>query len=124
MSFSEGRSFLSRDESAPAARPSAIQTARPIACRAKVLGRALLATRTDANRLWMLLSRNAEDAFPSTTATTAVAVSLPITPTTRADFPIVAANGASTANAATPTSVALHLNQTASISCWYEFISS
>jgi hypothetical protein len=33
-----------------------------------VLGRALLAVRTDPNRFWMLLLGNAEVAFPSTTA--------------------------------------------------------
>jgi hypothetical protein len=42
----------------------AIQQTRPIAYRAKVLGRALLAVRNDPNRFWMLLSGNAEDAFP------------------------------------------------------------
>jgi hypothetical protein len=46
----------------------AIQATRPIPYRAKVLGRALLAVRTDANRFWMPLSGNAEVAFPSTTA--------------------------------------------------------
>jgi hypothetical protein len=48
----------------------AIQKTRPIAYRIKVLGQALLAARTDPNRFWMLLSGNAEVAFPSTTATT------------------------------------------------------
>jgi hypothetical protein len=42
-----------------------------------VLGRALLAVRTDPNRFWVFLSGNAEVAFPSTTA----AASLP-TPAT------------------------------------------
>jgi hypothetical protein len=51
----------------------AIQATRPMAYRAKVLGRALLATQTDANSLWMLLSGNVEVAFP-TSATAAVAV--------------------------------------------------
>jgi hypothetical protein len=46
----------------------AIQQTRPIPYRAKVLGRALLSARTDANCFWMLLSGNAEVAFPSTTA--------------------------------------------------------
>jgi hypothetical protein len=58
-------------------RVRAIQKARPIAYRAKVLGRALLAVRTDPNRFWMLLSVNSEVAFPSTTATTTAAASLP-----------------------------------------------
>ena len=46
----------------------AIQKIRPFPHRVKVLGRALLATRTDPNLFWMLLSGNAEIAFPSTTA--------------------------------------------------------
>jgi hypothetical protein len=41
----------------------AIQKTRPIMYRAKVLGRALLAVRTDPNRFWMLLSRNPDVAF-------------------------------------------------------------
>jgi hypothetical protein len=55
----------------------AIQKLRPIAYRAKVLGRALLAACTNANSFWMLLSGNAETAFPSTTATTTPVASLP-----------------------------------------------
>jgi hypothetical protein len=55
----------------------AIQKTLPHAYRAKVLGRALLAVRTDPNRFWMLLSGNSEVAFPSTTATTTTAASLP-----------------------------------------------
>jgi hypothetical protein len=47
----------------------AIQKTHPIAYRAKVLGRALLSVRTDANRFWMLLSGNPEVAFSSMTAT-------------------------------------------------------
>jgi hypothetical protein len=58
-------------------RVRAIQKTRPIAYRAKVLGRALLAVRTNANSFWMLLSRNPEVAFPSTTATTSPAANLP-----------------------------------------------
>jgi hypothetical protein len=45
----------------------AIQTTRPMTYRAKILGRALAAARTDANSLWMFLSGNPEVAFPSTT---------------------------------------------------------
>jgi hypothetical protein len=45
-------------------RVRAIQQTRPIMYRAKVLGRALLAVRNDPNRFWMLLSGNAEVAFP------------------------------------------------------------
>jgi hypothetical protein len=59
----------------------AIQKTLPIAYRAKVLGRALLATRTDANRFWMLLLGNAEVAFPSRTVTIAAAANHP-TPAT------------------------------------------
>jgi hypothetical protein len=55
----------------------AIQKALPIAYRAKVLGRALFAVRTDPNRYWMLLSGNAEFAFPSSTTTIAAAANLP-----------------------------------------------
>jgi hypothetical protein len=46
----------------------AIQKTRPIGYRVKVLGRALLAVRTDPNRFWILLSGNPEVAFQSTTA--------------------------------------------------------
>jgi hypothetical protein len=59
----------------------AIQRTRPIPYRTKLMGRALLATRTDPKRFWMLLSGNAEVAFPSMTATTKPAANLP-TPTT------------------------------------------
>jgi hypothetical protein len=61
----------------------AIQKTRPIAYRAKVLGIALLSARTDANSFWMLLSGNAEVAFPSRTATIAAAANL-ATPATAA----------------------------------------
>jgi hypothetical protein len=64
-------------------RVHAIQKTRPIAYRAKVLGRALLAARTDANSLWMILSGNAEVAFSSMTATTTAATNFP-TPATAA----------------------------------------
>jgi hypothetical protein len=59
----------------------AIQKARPIMYRTRVLGRALLAVRTNPNRFWMLLPGNAEVVFPSTTATTTPAANLP-TPAT------------------------------------------
>jgi hypothetical protein len=49
-------------------RVRAIQRSYPLAYRAKVLGRALLTARTDPNRFWMILTGNAEIAFPSTTA--------------------------------------------------------
>jgi hypothetical protein len=45
-------------------RVRAIQKTLPLPYRAKVLGRALLAVRTDPNRFWRLLSGNAEVAFP------------------------------------------------------------
>jgi hypothetical protein len=51
-------------------RVCAIQKIRPMAYRAKVLGRALVSVRTNLNSFWMLLSGNPEVAFPSTTATT------------------------------------------------------
>jgi hypothetical protein len=65
----------------------AIQKTRPIPYRAAVLGRALLAVRSDANSLWMLLSGNAEVAFLSTIAAVG---SLP-TSTTAATMTNVAA---------------------------------
>jgi hypothetical protein len=71
----------------------AIQKTRPMAYRAKLLKRALLATRTDANSFWMILSGNAEVAFPSTTATTPPAAVAAPTAATRA----VSATGASAA---------------------------
>jgi hypothetical protein len=55
----------------------AIQKIRPITYRAKVLGRALLVARTDANSFWMLLSGNAEVTFPSRTTTITAAANLP-----------------------------------------------
>jgi hypothetical protein len=58
-------------------RVRAIQNTRGIAHRAKVLGRALLATRTNPNRFWMLLSGNLEVAFLSTTTTIVAAAKLP-----------------------------------------------
>jgi hypothetical protein len=58
----------------------AIQKTLPTPYRAKILGRALLTARNDPNLLWMLMSGNAEVAFPSTTVTTTPAASLP-TPT-------------------------------------------
>jgi hypothetical protein len=79
MSFSESQSFfISRESPSPA--PACHPKTRPIAYRyrAQVLGQALLAARTDANSLSMLLSWNAEVAFPST------AMSFP-TPATAAD---------------------------------------
>jgi hypothetical protein len=65
-------------------RVRAIQITRPSAYRAKVLGRALLAVRTDPNRFWMLLSGNPEVLFPSTTTSTALVANLPTPASTTA----------------------------------------
>jgi hypothetical protein len=81
-------SYLETNRFRPRVR--AIQRSRPIVYRAKVLGRALLASRTDANSLWMLLSENAEVAVPSTTAAIAAAAKLP-TPTTTTTIAAAAA---------------------------------
>jgi hypothetical protein len=78
----------------------AIQKARPIPYRAKVLGRALIAARTDANSFWMLLSGNAEVAFPPSDTTIAAAMNLPTPATTAAN---VAADAASVMSACTAT---------------------
>jgi hypothetical protein len=110
----------------------AIQKTRPITYRAKVLGRALLAVRTDPNRFWMLLSGNAEVAFPPKNATIAAATAaatsttnvagvagsvmsaLPTTVT--GSLPTAAAAGATsattpcTASASDPTDVAAAVN--------------
>jgi hypothetical protein len=82
----------------------AIQKTRPISYRTKVLGRALLSTCTDANRFWMLLSGNAEVAFPSATTTTAA---IPPTPAAAAATYIanIAPVFATAASAAAPSNV-------------------
>jgi hypothetical protein len=80
-------------------RVRAIQKTRPIEYCAKVLGRALLAIRTDANSLWMLLSGNAEVAFLSTTAMISPATNLP-TPATAV---ATSAGASAAASVATPT---------------------
>jgi hypothetical protein len=84
----------------------AIQKTRPIIYRAKVLGQALLTARTDPNRFWMLLSGNAEVAFPSTTATT----------TRVANLPTPANVGASVNTAHSVATVSPADNDTASVS--------
>jgi hypothetical protein len=86
--------YLSRDESAPAA-PSSHPKTRLVAYRAKLLGRALLAARTDVISFWMLISGNAEVAFPSTNATTTLVANV----TTSASV------GASTNDNADPVAV-------------------
>jgi hypothetical protein len=68
-------------------RVRAIQKTLPIVYRAKLLGQALLAARTDANRFWMILSGNAEVAFPSTT-----------TPAANLPTPLTAAVAAASSN--------------------------
>jgi hypothetical protein len=87
----------------------AIQRTRPIPYRAKVLGRALLSARNDANSFWMLLSGNAEVAFPSRTTTIAAAADLP-TPATAAatSSANVTAVAASTVSAVTTTATSSH----------------
>jgi hypothetical protein len=55
----------------------AIQRTHPITYRAKILGRALLTARYDVNLFWLLLSGNAEVAFPSTAVTTTRVANLP-----------------------------------------------
>jgi hypothetical protein len=82
----------------------AIQKARSITYRAKVLGRALLETRTDVNSFWMILSGNPEVVFSLTTATT--------TPATKLSTP--AAVGAS-ANAAPVVAITAATSNVASI---------
>jgi hypothetical protein len=72
MSFSEGRSFLILRQT-DSGREFVPSKKSPIPFRAKVVGRALLAARTDANSFWMILSGHAEVAFPSRTATIAPA---------------------------------------------------
>jgi hypothetical protein len=70
----------------------------PSLYRDKVLGRALLAVRTDPNRFWMLLSGNAEVAFPATTATTTLLAILPT--------PAIVATASNTADASTDVATA------------------
>jgi hypothetical protein len=80
-------------------RVRAIQKTRPIPYRAGVLGRSLLAARSDANSFWMLLSGNAEVAFPSRTATISMAASLPTSATAAASVdvaPVVATTASTT----------------------------
>jgi hypothetical protein len=84
-------------------RVRAIQKTRPITYRVKVLGHALLLAHADANSFWMILSGNAEVAFPSKTTTIAAAADLP-TPTT----------AAATSNAAIAASVAVAATLSAS----------
>jgi hypothetical protein len=91
----------------------AIQKARPITYRAKVLGGALLSACTDANSFWMLLSGNAEVVFSSTTATTTPTTNLPTPASTNAATP---ANVAPIVAAAAVTATARHAASTAGAS--------
>jgi hypothetical protein len=87
----------------------AIQIIRPMAYRSRVLGRALLAARTDANSFWMLLSGNPEVAFPSTTAnlpapaTASSVVNVAAAAATVTTTRVPSTNAASAANVATLT---------------------
>jgi hypothetical protein len=83
-----------------------IQKCHPFPFRVKVLGRALLATRTNPNLFWMLLSGNTEIIFPPTTANSPSPVIA--TATSNAAVVPAAASAASAsaaivANVATPT---------------------
>jgi hypothetical protein len=85
----------------------AIQKTRPITYRAKVLGRALLSARTDANRFWMLLSGNAEVAFPSrTTAAPAARLTTPAAAISTIDAATFTGPVTTTATAGLPTATA------------------
>jgi hypothetical protein len=106
MSFSGGQSFLIFETNQLRPRVRAIQITRPIPHRAGVLGRALLAVRSDANSFWMLLTGNAEVAFPPRTATIAVAASLPTSTTAAAITNVAAAVTASAKLALTNSATA------------------
>jgi hypothetical protein len=80
----------------------AIQKTRPFPYRVKVLGRALLATRTDPNLFWMFLSGNAEIIFQSTTANFPLPVIAAAT-SNAALFPADATGAFAAANVTTPT---------------------
>jgi hypothetical protein len=90
-------------------RVRAIQKTRPTPYRAKVLGRALLAVRTDPNRFWMLLSGNLEVAFPTITATMTAATNLP-TSSAAAVTAIAAITFTTAARAASTTGVSATAN--------------
>jgi hypothetical protein len=92
----------------------AIQQTRPIAYRAMVLGRALLAVRNDPNRFWMILSGNAEVAFPSSTTTIAPAANFPTPGTAAATSTVSGSLPTAAADATTATSAATPANASAS----------
>jgi hypothetical protein len=80
----------------------AIQKCRPFPYRVKVLGRALLATRTNPNLFWMLLSGNTEIIFPSTTPNSPSPV-IAAAISNAAVAPATTASAAVAANVATPS---------------------
>jgi hypothetical protein len=100
--------YLERNRLRP--RVCAIQEALPHSFRARVLGRALLAARSDANRFWMLLSGNAEVAFPSRSGAAIVDAIPPadatVNVTTTAAFVSNVATTSSSASAAASSSAA------------------
>jgi hypothetical protein len=106
-------------------RVRAIQKTRPMTYRVKVLGRALLSTRSDANSFWMLLSENAEVVFPSRITTIAAAANLPTPATTAATSTSIAVAIATsvvsamttTATGSLPTDAAATTLSTASDAC-------
>jgi hypothetical protein len=88
----------------------AIQKSRPIAYRAKLLGRALVSVRTDANGVWMLLSGNAEVAFATRATTVAAAVNPPTPAATAPSTTYAAAVAAPVMSALTTTATgSLHV---------------
>jgi hypothetical protein len=106
------------------ARVRAIQKSCPITLRAKLLGRALLSARTDANCFWMLLAGNQEVAFPSTIVTTTPAiVGLPTSVAAAATFtsnvaPFAPSNAAATRDtSAAGASTVAYANVAAPTAC-------
>jgi hypothetical protein len=97
--------YLETNRSRPRVR--AIQKARPIMYRAKVLGRALLAARTDTNSFWMLLAGNAEVAFPSR-RTTIAAANIPTSATATSTVNVTAVAASVMSTLTTTTTVSLH----------------
>jgi hypothetical protein len=98
----------------------AIQRTRPITYRAKVLGRALLSTRTDANSFWMLLSGNPEVAFPLTTVTTTPAIASLPTSAAASTSSTATSNAASTRDtsaAGASAAANAHVNVAAPTAC-------
>jgi hypothetical protein len=80
----------------------AIQKTNPIEYRTKVLGEALLATRMDANSFWMMLSGNAEVAFPPRTTTITAAANLTTPAASAAPFTANIATAAASTTGSLP----------------------